>query len=807
MGEEAINTLSCTHCDEPIGELIPIYNDDNIFCCHGCEVVFGIINDNGLNDFYKIKEQEGIKSGPAVVSEDEFSYMDSKEFINSSAITKVKSSIQLKLHLSGINCMACLWLIEKTPEFIKGLKACRLNLQSSIVEIEVDLTRAKLSDIATSFSHLGYYPQAIKDKSDEREINQKNDRSDILKIGVAGAALGNIMIFAVSNYAGASGEYREMFNWISALLTMPVILYCATPFYKNSLSSIKMKTVSIDIPLSIAIIMAYAISLYNQYIGSDHLYYDSISALIFLILSSRYLLKVSLRKTTQTSMESSYFKTTGIKVKEKNSYIQKASSEIKNGDHISIDGGQTIQFDGKLLSPMALVSNSILTGESKPIQKRTGDQIKAGSKLISNNLEMNVTAINEHTELGKLLDKLGLSHSKRGKIVSLTDNIAKYFTVLVIGLMLGSFIYYYFTTDFYYALEISLAVTIVACPCALALATPLSFLKSLNILKNKEVFVKNEEALEKVSKIENLILDKTGTLTKGQFGLIHEEVSKKYSLEYIRSLIIGLEAQSYHPIAASLKEHYSKYNHQTVFFDDLRETPGTGISGSFEGEHFRIGKPRRDDLNLQYKDFTQVGLYIGQKNEQLICLCILGDEIKKNAKDFISEVSQYCEVHLATGDHESVAQSVSKKIGIHEHNINAGLSPDDKAMIVDDLSNVMMVGDGANDSIALKKAEVGVSIGGAVDMALDVSDIYLTTPDITKIRDLFVISNETIKLIKRNLIFSISYNFIGIGLALTGHITPLFAAVFMPMSSFTVVISTLIGTKKIREINKGKIWK
>lgn len=800
-----IDRLKCTHCDEQIGDLIPIINGDHTFCCHGCETVYSILKDNDLQSFYKIKDQEGARLSPVKENRDSYQYMDSEEFLNKSALHRNQNLIQIKFHLADISCMACLWLIEKTPEFVKGLNSCRLNLENNVAEIEVDLSKTKLSQIAQAFSNLGHRPNVINSKQTEEELQKKADRSDILRIGIAGAALGNIMLFAISNYAGADGNYKTLFNWISALISLPVMLYCALPFYKNSLTSIKMKSISIDIPLSLAIVIAYAISIYNQFIGSDHIYYDSISSLVFLILLSRYFLKISLRKTVTEDNQSSFFKVVGITKVNNDNKVEVLSNEIKKDDEIIINDKSQIQFDGILLSDRAIINNSILTGESKPLSLRRGDLIHAGSFNMGKSFKMKVVKTDEETTLGKLLQKLKVTHASRGHIVSLTDKIAKYFTYLVIFMMISSFTYYYFTTNFHHALEIALAVTIVACPCALALATPLSFLKSLKLLKDREIFVKNERSLEKVSEINNIILDKTGTLTNGDFGIVHEEHYHDINIKKIRSLILLLEGPSDHPIAISFKESLSKYQHDHLEMKDHMQITGEGVSAEIEGDIYFLGKAKNGNRLKEYPDFTQVGLYQKQDdgNHLLLALYVLGDKIKDGSKNLVNHLSRYSEIHLATGDAKTVALSVGKNVGIKQDNIHSELSPEDKNLIVTKLSNTMMIGDGANDSLALRNADVGVCIGGSVDLALEVSDIYLSTYDISKVWDLFVISHETIKLIKRNLLFSILYNITGITLAMMGLISPLVAAIFMPISSFTVLVSTIVGTRKLRSL-KGQ---
>lgn len=803
--------VKCDHCTETIDQGMEIVSNENIFCCHGCKTVFQILGSNGLTDFYKIRDDEGKRSNPVNKKVHDFTYMDDESFTSEFIYLTKKKPKSIKFYLEGIHCMACLWLIEKTPSFISGLFSARLNIgdNTAVFEFSDDL---KVSELANELTRLGYTPHPLKMNESSHNFQKKEERSELLRIGIAGAAMGNIMLYAISNYAGADGDYRVIFNWISLIIAVPVIFYSALPFYKTSIQAIKMKTLSIDIPLSIAMLGGFFFSAFSMFAGGDALYFDSISALVFLILLSRYFVKKATQSGLNTKGLQTFFTNRGVLKRNSEGDFRAVHGKYINiADIVKIPSGEKAIFDLELISDKAIIDNSIITGESRPQEIVKSEMLNAGSINIGPDIIAKVSKIGESTRIGKIIKEIEASSKGQGRTVLRADRIAKYFIALVLILTTYIGIYSYINYGLHEAIARSLALIIISCPCALAMATPLSFIKSLGQLKSTGVLVKNESVLEKINEIKHIILDKTGTLTAGKFEVLSFENNSELTDKDIHTITNAIEARSVHPIALSLKNFFNRFNLSSAKVEEFTTINGLGIKAKVNGVQYFLGKIKKSQRENKFHNMTQVGLY-NEETNSLLATYALGDQLKDGALEKIRDLqSKGYVVHIASGDNEGVVFELGNDLGIHKDNLHAEQSPEDKAELIANLKEtgkVLMIGDGANDALALQKADVGIAVGGAVDLSLRASDIFLSTADIKVISKLITTANETNSVILRNFAFSIAYNSVGVLLALFGLVSPLLAAIFMPASSLTVVLSSYLGTRKLNQCfknNKGEV--
>jgi len=798
--------VSCDHCSETVENGMEVHSKDNVFCCHGCKTVYQILGSNGLTDFYKIRDDEGKKSLPVDKKNIDYSYMDDESFISEFSLTK-NSQSKVKFYLEGVHCIACLWLIEKTPSFIPGLLNARLNIgdNTAVFEFSDDLL---LSELAVQLTRLGYTPHPLKMNESSYNLQKRQERSELMKIGLAGAGMGNVMLYAISNYAGADGFYRVLFNWISFSIAIPVIFYSALPFYKTSIQAIKMRTLSIDIPLSIAMLGGFFFSTWSMFAGGDALYFDSITALVFLILLSRYFVK----KATQTGLNTkglqTFFTNKGIlKKSDAGEFKSTHGKYVRVGDTLKVLTGEKFIFDVELLSDKAIVDNSIITGESKPLEVVTGGNLYAGSVNIGPEVIVKVSQAGDNTRIGKIIKEIEATSQGQGRTVLRADKIAKYFIGLVLILTTYIGIYSYINYGLHEAIARSLAIIIISCPCALAMATPLSFIKSLSLLKAAGVLVKNVSVLEKINEVKHIVLDKTGTLTEGKFDVLSFNNHSKLDQSVIHSITNCIEARSTHPIALSLKKFLTRFNLEEYKLTEFININGLGIKATINGTKYFLGKVKKSQRDEKYHNMTLVGLYDEDKS-QLLATYALGDQLKDGVKQKIELLKvRGLKVHIASGDNEGVVSKLAKELELDSRDAHGEQSPEDKAELIANLKKsgkVLMVGDGANDALALQKADIGIAVGGAVDLSLRASDIFLSTSDIKVITKLITTASETNKVILRNFAFSITYNTVGVLLALNGLVSPLLAAVFMPASSLTVVLSSYYGSTGLRKTFKDR---
>ena len=774
----------CLHCDEDI--VIPIFDENDNdhkspFCCNGCLTVFNIIHLKGLDSYYEIKNKSAIfkRRSPVEGKAYQFNYLDNDEFIKEYTYLNLIGERTIEFYLEGIHCLACLWLIEKLPEFLTDVKLSRLDMNRSIATISLK-ENGKLSHVARELNNLGYRPHPLKRNQDTQELKTKEERKMLLKIGVAAAGAGNIMLYAVSIYAGASGTYATLFNKLSVAFALPVLFYSATPFYTTAWNALKNKTLSIDIPISMALLIGAALGIYNMLIGVNENFFDSLTTLVFLLLISRYFLnKIQAEGLTANDLNF-FYQGNAILKKVGDAFVETHQQQIKENDIIKVLSNQMLPVDGVIIEGVTGLNNSLLTGESRPEQAEIGTQVYSGAMNLGTEVIIRVEKINQDTRIGKILKQVESGWIQKAHIIDLTNRISKYFLISVFILAALLFTHLAIKGSALNGLERALTLLIVTCPCALALATPLTLTRTLSRASKKGIIIKNDEVIEKLSKINSVYLDKTGTIT---YGLLKVDDFNKLGASTLdlMDVIVSLEKLSLHPVAIALVE-YAKIKGAKKVYDvkNLKEILGIGVSGFIEGIFYEI---------------KALKIY---ENQQCVADFSFNDRIRSDSKQAIELIKSYgIDVSLISGDQKQIVESISLQAGIDQKNVYFEVAPETKLAMIEKSNKALMVGDGANDAMALSRSYVGVAVMGAMDISMRAADIYLSTPGITPVADLIIISKETMKVIHRNLVLSLLYNSLSVYAAFTGMISPLVAAVIMPISSLTVLASTLIGTKKL----------
>ena len=518
---------------------------------------------------------------------------------------------------------------------------------------------------------MGYTPHPVKSDSEAELFQQKEDRLKLIQIGVAGACSANIMLYSVAIYAGAGERFNSLFGWVSFFLSIPVILFSAIPFYKSSINAIKNFSVNIDIPISIAIILGSASGLYNLAVGSNHFYFDSIAILVFLLLSSRFIVYRSLKNGLSSKGLNSLFKQSSILRlnSETNKFESIHSDYIKKGDTLKILKDQTIPNDSIVISGNSFVNNSLITGESRPVDIRKESYLYAGAQNISTEIIIRVEKNFSESSLGKIIEKVENSNIERLSIQSLTDKLSKWFVITVFTISLAAFVYFFNTLGLNVAIERTLALIIISCPCALGLASPLALAKAMNNAKSRGIIIKSEKTLEELANTKEIFFDKTGTLTKGKFEVT--DVLEVVKLPNINDIVHSLEINSTHPIAMALV-NWAKSSKRLVIKDYL-ETPGQGVSAIIENDEYKIIKELNNDTS-----FSKVNLF---KNESLCYQFQLQDQLRSNSKELIRFLNnKKIETSILSGDSASTVHSISKELEIHSSKAHGDMAPESKAL-------------------------------------------------------------------------------------------------------------------------------
>lgn len=697
--------------------------------------------------------------------------------------------------VEGVKCSHCLQRIESAFLTHPEVRSVRMDMGQSILSFQIS-EQAQLPELAQTVEGLGFPTTPLKVDQDHELAQKQASRRSLYKIGVAGVAAGNIMLLSVSLYSGADQtEFRNYFEWVSALLFLPVFFYSALPFYKIAWADIAKRQISIDLPIVMAIIGGTILSFYHLAFTGGDIYFDSLAVLVFLLLSSRHFLAELQKKFLNPKYLHSFLNTSQALVKTPNGWESRPVEDLKSEDIIQLKYGEQLPADGRLLEEGGFLNTSVLTGESLPEKVGPRQNVFAGTTWMSGPVSMQVQKIGDNTRMGRIFQQMEAELMRKTPLLTLTDRVAKYFTLAILSIS-AIFLASYLWVDSEEAIRRSLALIILACPCALALATPLT--QSLGLMKSAKLgaIIKNAGALEALFQIKNVVFDKTGTLTTGQLRLT--SIGRNLMTKTDEKALLALESLSCHPVAYCLLDYFGRDAQDSLpEVLDHRRLKSGGISGTVFDHQYSARKSSTQEPNAfgPSVDFF--------RDEELIAQFQFADAVRSSSLETCQRLGQMgLPIHLLTGDLPAPSQHVAQTLGIPENHVYASQSPEQKQQVIKSLPHAMMVGDGVNDSVALAAADVGVSVHGSMKNSLAASDIYLTTAGVQRIPDLLTLATETRKVIVRNLTISVFYNLIFGILALVGYVNPLVAAILMPLSSLTVVISAVLGTSRMRMLDK-----
>ena len=789
----------CLHCGRTVPAGLASY------CCSGCRTVHEFLTARGLGAYYELRsrtaERARIQPAPDYPGHQdaEFAYLDDPAFVREYATPGREGQLEMRFYLEGVHCAACVWLTERLPESVPGVSSLRLNLASGVAQVRL-LPGGSFRAAARELARYGYAPHPVRGQDNEALRNREHRRL-LLQLGLSAMAAGNIMLFAVALYAGAGGALATTFLWLSLALYLPVLVFSAEPFYRSAWSALIQKRLSIDVPIVFGIWVGSAVSFVNIATGSEHIYFDSLSTLVFLLLSTRYLLKRIHEHAWSASRLLHFLAPSRVHRLNPGSRIfeEVSANSLVPGDVIQVLPSETFAVDGEVLSGTSAVNCALITGESLPIAVSAGSKVQAGTTNLQAPLEVSVTHSGAQTRLSQILVSMEESLSEKPALVTFLDRVGQGFIVAVlvltgIGFLLG------FQVSWHEALNRALAVALVVCPCTFALATPLAMSLAVSRAARLGVLVKGQELIERLSRVREIFFDKTGTLTEGQLRVSSWEPRHA---DATRALV-ALELKSSHPIARAVKTHFAPFDlldcpEVTSFTDVL----GLGPSGWIEGHHYSVRAARsnsgQDSTGASV--LTEIHLLRDSRIEGVL---ILSDQLCPDSARAISQLqAQGFAPKILSGDSAQTVTRVARDLGIASPDAHSGLSPEQKASLLRDSPRGLMVGDGANDALALASAFASISVQGGMEVSIRAADAYCTRAGIATVPELITISRETMRVIYRNLAFAVVYNLMGVAAALSGHVTPLFAALLMPASALTVFLSTLAGTRRLRAIGRG----
>lgn len=791
----------CTHCNLPVpkGLLEPLQTEQ--FCCNGCRSAWHLIQSNGLGEFYRMVDAT-LDSAPNSfrTKEDErFEEFDRPSFLEKFS-TKQNDLTKITLSLTGIHCAACVWLIEKLPMIVPGVLDAKVNWTKATVTILWHNEQTQLSEIAHALHQLGYtpYPKRNSRLASHRQIE---NRKQLTQIGIAAAAAGNNMLIAAALYLGMfsymSVGIETLLRFASCAVGLVSFLGPGRVFLRGAINSLKTRTPHMDLPIALALTVGSIAGLTNTIRGVGEIYFDSLSVLICLLLIGRWI-QFRQQNRAADAVELLYRLTPrrARKVVE-GSAIDVAADELQPGDQIEILSGDLVAADGIVVEGQARVDESILTGESRPVSKSAEDEVFAGTKNVDSRLVVEVKAVAEQTRIHQVMQLVEEATNNKPRIVQWANQIGGYFVLTVITLSIITFLVWLFV-DPERAVDRVVALLVVACPCALAMATPLAVSVALGRLAREKILVKAGDVLQSMSKPGTLWLDKTGTLTYGELRI----ASWSGDTSWI-PIAAAIEQNFSHPVAkAFCKFNADELNNVEVM---MAKQLDDGVSAIVDSQSVLIGsrkliESKRVSISREWELLESTILakkyspcWIAVNNE-IVAVTSIGDAIRPEAKQIVRElVHQGWNVGILSGDHRAIVASVADELDIET--FHAEVTPQQKLEIIQqrsqDKTSTVMVGDGVNDSAALAAATVGIAVHGGAEASLAAAPVYLAEPGLKGIHKLVATAGAARQTIRINFGASLGYNILGVGLAIAGVLNPLVAAILMPLSSITVITFSL----------------
>ena len=801
---------SCFHCGQaiPDGDVIfkPIDDKEQTFCCHGCASVCEVIYEAGMQSFYKRTPEGELLSPPPPPTKD-IDFFDHDE-VQSQYVSDLASRREITLMSDAIHCAACVWLIEHSMAKVDGLLLASVNFTNKRIKVRWDNDLIKLSDIIKKLNSIGY--DAIPyDASTSEEAYRKANRDLLYRLGFAGFAMMNVTWFSVALYTGASDdeEFRSYFYWLQLIIATITLVYAGQPFFKGALTSLKAKTVGMDVSIALGLLVTYFYSVWITLSSSEvgYAYFNTLIDFMFLLLIGRYLEAISKNKALDASRRLMDMQPkVARQIVEGNESIVPVRTLVK-GSEILVKPGEQFPVDGSITAGLGMVNEAMLSGESREVSKSIGDVVAAGTMNVDGSLTVKVDKILQDTQLGHIVHMVEEAQGSKAPIQCTTDKIMPWFVSITISLAFASFVFWYFNEGLEFAVMTATAVLIITCPCAFGLATPMAIAVATGVSARNGILIKNGTVLEIMDSIEHFVFDKTGTLTRGQMQLVDYHIQPDYQEDELLLQVAALENLSEHSlgqaIAEEIKTRYKKQSSELEKIADFKAIPGKGVTGSCQDQSFHIGTAKWfNDLKIEIPAAlvdlaearakkAQTAIWVA-KNSAVVALLFLEDEIRPEAVELIKRLKDKGKkVTLLSGDLTLVANCVAEQLGGMD--VIAEVLPADKNQVIQSLQAegqlVAMVGDGINDAPALVRADVGIALGSGTDVSMDSADIVLINSDLLSVDTALDLSTKTLKTIKENIISSFAYNIIMVPLAVAGTLTPLIAALTMPLSSLVVI--------------------
>jgi Cu+-exporting ATPase len=786
--------LICYHCGD-ICKDDSVQKDGKVFCCTGCLFVHELLADNDLNDYYEVAKKSGIK--PKIFGKNEFAYLDNPDIKERILSFSMNGTAKVTLFIPEVYCSACIWLLENLFRLNKGILESKVNFLKKELTVIFKENITSLREIVELLTSIGYRPK-LNVSDIEGKKQRPENKSLYIKLGIAGFVFGNIMLLALPEYfAGGmlDTKFKTYLGYLSIVLGL-MALYSSSDYFFSAWRSIKLKNINIDVPIALGIGILFIRSIYDIITQSGPGFFDSMSGLVFLLLIGRVFRQKTFHALSFDRDFKSYFPLSVIKISNnQEEYI--TLKDIKPKDILLIRNNEIIPSDSILISNNASIDYSFVTGESRPVDVSKGEKLFAGGKQLGPSIVIEVQKSFNQSYITELWNHKAFEKDEESYISHISNTAAKYFTAAVLLIATLTFVYWV-RFNFDIAMNSATAILIIACPCAIALTIPFTYGMSLRVFSKNYFFLKNDNIVEHLARITTIVFDKTGTLTDINGSKLQWNGREINNEEKI--LIRSSVRHSNHPLSKLIYKYFSEV--KPVEISNFNEIAGKGIEVAYQNNFLKIG--RYDWV----KSVLSIGDFIDDDNNETSTYIAINDEIigyfkvvpsyRTNIAETLKTLLQKYKVAILSGDNDAEKKKITEFLG-KDIPMKFNQLPLQKLEYIETLQKegdkVLMIGDGLNDAGALKQSNVGIAVADASSSFTPGSDAILLAENINLIPKYLKLATYGVRTVYYSYGISILYNFVGLAFAVQGLLSPLIAAVLMPLSSISVIVFTVIKVK------------
>lgn len=781
--------LICFHCGQDCPD-DSIHLEDKYFCCNGCKTVYEILNQNQLCNYYNFENNPGIS--PSSIYDKKYDYLDEKDVIEKIVDFRDDKITSLTFYIPQMHCSSCIWLLENLYKLNSAVLQSKVNFVRKELSVRFLHEKLSLKDLVKLLASIGYEPQISLD-SVELKKEQHSNRQLYYKIGIAGFCFGNIMLFSFPEYFSidiTETFLKKFFSYLNLILALPVFFYSASDYFISAFKGLRKKVVNIDVPISLGILVLFIRSAYEILFNVGPGYFDSMAGLVFFLLIGKILQEKTYDALNFERDYKAYFPLS-VTIKQNENEKSIPVSKLMVGNRILIRKNEIIPADSILINGEGIIDYSFVTGESHPVSKVSGEMIFAGGRQLGGAIELEVIKEVSQSYLTRLwnndtFNKIGESYFTR-----FSNTVSKYFTIIVLLIAIGAGAYW-LTVDLKTAVHVFTSVLIVACPCALALSTPFTLGNAMRILGRNKFYLKNSSVIEEMAKVNEIVFDKTGTITEsGKADIIFQG---KVLTPFEQKLVKSLVRNSTHPLS---KKIYDSIDVDEIFpVTKFQEKTGAGISGMIYGYLVKLGSSSFVGLENSDEETLQTRIYLSI-NEQFVGKFIISNSYREGIDEVIKNLSEHYHLSLLSGDNEGEKATLENIFG-KKSNLNFRQSPEDKLIYIKEQQlkgkKVLMLGDGLNDAGALSKSDVGIAVTDDISNFSPACDAILHGSELKKLPKFLAYAKDSVNIIYASFAISFMYNLIGLSFAVEAKLSPILAAILMPVSSISVVLFATVMT-------------